>query len=1843
MPLLVFSRVVLATFALVLVTHHATGLAQEATVPSRYYLGVAKIDISPEHPVLLSGYAGRSHELTRNVVQPLHARAIVIGGDDPKSPAAPHAADLVTPPVVLISVDNCTITPLVRNVVAKELNTMFGIEAGRLTIAVSHTHSGPMLVNSLGNLLIRDQTPAEHEACDRYTQQLVRQLIEVVGQAWENRQWVTLQRNQGAVDFAINRRGGQVVDHQLPLLVALNEQQQPVLLLTNYACHCVSAGSGLEICGDWAAYASQSLETTHPTATAMVLIGCGADQNPAAMGGIVAAQNQGEALASEVQALLEKPKQPVQGSLEIDYREINLPLAPLPTREQWELWAQEPGIIGFHAQKNLRRLDSGEALPTSVDYPIQTWRFGRDLAMVFLGGEVVVDYVHLLRQRIDPDRLWVTAYANAVPCYIPSQRILREGGYEGGDAMVWYDLPTRLTEETEPLILNEVQSQLGAEFTQEHDTTRTGGTWPKSPQASLDAMKTHPEFRIELVASEPLICDPVAIDFGPDGRLWVVQMNDYPEGLDGKYQAGGSVRVLTDTTGDGHYDSAITFLDKLPFPTDVKVWRDGVLICAAPDVLFARDTTGDGRADEVVKVLTGFQTHNYQARVNSLTWGLDHWVYGAAGIFGGMVKNAAQTEIDLNNRDFRFQPDQGIVEAVSGRTQQGRVRDDWGNWFGCENGALLWHYPATEHYARRNPSAPNPPTVVGVPQSNRLFPPAQTIQWALSGPKGLPTSACGVGIFRSDLLGPEYNNGSFTCEPVNQLVHRLQLQANGVSFVGHRAANEQDREFLWSNDQWFRPVQVKTGLDGALYVVDMYRFLIEHPRFLSDEVRAKIDVRAGDDRGRIYRVVPKSSTAPPPAAQDDMTAWTPTQLARALDSSNGVRRDLAHQLLWWNVPPGSLSTQEGQACLEELRRILTHSAHPAARVQALCLLGEWKHLPLEMLLKALRDSHPAVRRHAVRVSEHRLRSADPDVSKIVASLRELASDLDPQVRLQVAHSVGEWNDPGAGPLLSLLLEQNAQNPWITSAVLSSLNSNNLTGIVKEKLSRLSDSDRLSESLQTMIRQALGMDAPTSVALLLQQAAIRPAAPERVERRAIWQLEIAMLVAEAITNQPDVFSQLESPFREMLDHDVQSIVRNWNTSESAQTSDEGDLVRLEFLGHATQPQLVLPILRSALRPQSTTEIQTAAINAWARLALHGHDETAKEFCSLIPDLTPRLQNLVMQHAQANPQLTRQLLDAIATSRIPMNLLDANARQFLTNHPDSAIQQQAKELFSSEVVGNWRELLPQYQGLDVAAGNSEQGQAVFQKHCASCHRVDNVGHTVGPDLRALTDVSVEGLLTSILNPHTAMDARYTAYLALTTDGQVLSGMLESESSNSVTLLAQEGKRFQLLRSEIDSLQRTGKSLMPEGLEKEIPPNAMRDLLHFLGAVARPIRYEYVGSSGAHPSYPDSDPPQKLVDRRYGTDRFNDMQWVNFRHVGQPIHQVRFDLGQELTLSRIRIVYGVNHQPGAIHAPSLMRIRLLNETGVVHEMEVGDWDDSPDGLGVYQIDRRTRLIEFPVLSARRVEVEWEGDAEWTSLAEIDFGPTDELLARELAESNSPIEQTIKPMDFQKTGIKSVDRIMELVAATRVGTPDEYRVIPEIWQEAIAAGKRNESAELMTMLDATLPRATEPLTDWQAVVVGGGIINGISQAGPYPGPRLAELLQSNPNLNERFQRSLILAAEMVEQESVPQGTRYDALRMIALRPWDDCQRQLRYYLQVEIPHELQQGSVSGLADVPHLEAAFALQSALDYLPVDLKNLAINSLVQRVSEDSLRSKLKRGDVLIDDLHPLLQAHLRNE
>ena len=311
---------------------------------------------------------------------------------------------------------------------------------------------------------------------------------------------------------------------------------------------------------------------------------------------------------------------------------------------------------------------------------------------------------------------------------------------------------------------------------------------------------------------------------GEDGRLWVVEMGDYPRGnpadppvpADQRHNPwegppGGTIKVLTDEDGDGRYDSATTFLDGLSFPNGVYPWQDGVLISAAPDILFARDTDGDGKADERQALYTGFVEANPQHRVSGFTLGPDGWLYLAMGEGNRAITSTKTGEtLDISGRDLRIQPETGAMEAVSGSSQYGRTCDVFGNWFGNDNSDPLWHYVIEDRYLRRNPfvAAPSPKVYqTDPPTAPPVYPTSRTLDrfndlFALDR----FTSACSPYVWREQ-SGDEHLT-VLVCEPVHNLVSRVILEPQGVTFAGHRREDEQQSEFFSSTDNWSRPVRV---------------------------------------------------------------------------------------------------------------------------------------------------------------------------------------------------------------------------------------------------------------------------------------------------------------------------------------------------------------------------------------------------------------------------------------------------------------------------------------------------------------------------------------------------------------------------------------------------------------------------------------------------------------------------------------------------------------------------------------------------------------------------------------------------------------------------------------------------------------------------------------------------------------------------------------------------------------------------------------------------------------------------------------------------------------------------
>jgi hypothetical protein len=416
-------------------------------------LGAARVEITPDTPIRLSGYAARSQETDR-VVQPLFARALAIGSSRSRA-------------VVVVTVDSIGLPATVCDAIAERVRASDGLPRERLALCSTHSHTAPHLDGLIPNLFGLDLPAEQAERITRYTERLVAGAARAAHEALASMREGTLRFGRGTASFAANRRTpGGPVDHDVPLLVAHDPEGGVVATLAAYACHCTTLAPHDDfVCGDWAGYAAEAIERAHDGAVALIAIGCGGDQNPAPRTGIEFAKAHGAALAAEIERLVASPALVVIEEEPHPVLEtIELPFAPARTREEWEARSAQGGAVGHHAAWFLGKLDRGEPIESALRYPVQTIRFGDRCAMVFLAGEVVVDYALRLKRELAGDRLFLAAYANDIPCYIPSRRVLDEGGYEAEGAMIYYGRPTRLAPEVEDLIVATVERQVGESF-----------------------------------------------------------------------------------------------------------------------------------------------------------------------------------------------------------------------------------------------------------------------------------------------------------------------------------------------------------------------------------------------------------------------------------------------------------------------------------------------------------------------------------------------------------------------------------------------------------------------------------------------------------------------------------------------------------------------------------------------------------------------------------------------------------------------------------------------------------------------------------------------------------------------------------------------------------------------------------------------------------------------------------------------------------------------------------------------------------------------------------------------------------------------------------------------------------------------------------------------------------------------------------------------------------------------------------------------------------------------------------------------------------------------------------
>lgn len=978
---------------------------------------------------------------------------------------------------------------------------------------------------------------------------------------------------------------------------------------------------------------------------------------------------------------------------------------------------------------------------------------------------------------------------------------------------------------------------------------------PYGPEAALKTFRLPPGFRIELAAAEPEVVDPVAFAFDERGRLFVVEMGDYPLSR----EARGKVKLLEDRDDDGRFERATVFADGLHFPHGVMPWRGGILVTCAPDILYFADRDGDGRAEVRQVLLTGFAQVNPQLRVNAPTYGIDNWIYAAyprfgAGRrfpefsdFGKPIRFPGHPEVppvDLFSKgmDLRFKPDRLQIEPVSGNSEFGLAFDAGGQRFPSWNDKHVQHAVIENRYLARNPYLPVGSAVQLASDhgdSAEVYPITENpilrdIRTpSVMGQLGHFTSACGQSIYTGDRLPPSYLGAYFIAEPVHNLVHCDRLTPAGATFRAGRMLEK--TEFLASTDSWFMPVFTATGPDGALYVADFYRKIVEHPEWIREDLTNEQKLfYAGSDRGRIYRIVHQESRPRPlPSMQNAEAA----QLVKHLGDPNGWRRITAQRLL---VERGDRSV------VSELQQMATSAAAAEGRMHALWTLEGLGSLKPGLVLQALDDASPAVRRQALRLAEEHLTDA-----RVSAKLSRLIDDPDGHVLFQLACTMS--GQPAAqtwGPLRELASRQ-VEDQWFQIAVLTSAKETAgrwFTAFTSDASFVASRSDAKSAFLRRItgilgarkdnagIRQVIAASSrpPAGNAAWWHAAALtgladglKRASGERMRLASAQQAQLLRLVESP--DEPVRAAALEVAGSIDLAETAQLKQVIERASRALQSRDADLAARVDAaktLG-LDRSLSTMRALQNALTPQQPEEVRMAATRALLGIR---DVRTTAPLLKHWSAQTTAVRDVILAGFLQDARRVTALLDAVEAGQIQPGSVSLASRQRILRARDESVRKRAAALFAG-VSSDRAPILTRYRAAASRNGNRERGIEVFRAHCSNCHKLGDIGLQVGPDLLTLAGQAKEELLTNILDPNANIAPGYEEYLVQTTDGRIVTGVIANQNATSVTLRRSKGDEDTILRGAIAEMRVLTVSAMPENLEEGIDVRQMADLLEYL----------------------------------------------------------------------------------------------------------------------------------------------------------------------------------------------------------------------------------------------------------------------------------------------------------------------------------------------------------------------------------------------------------------------------
>jgi putative membrane-bound dehydrogenase-like protein len=949
----------------------------------------------------------------------------------------------------------------------------------------------------------------------------------------------------------------------------------------------------------------------------------------------------------------------------------------------------------------------------------------------------------------------------------------------------------------------------------------------KTATESQKAFAVRPGFHVELAAAEPLLRSPVAMDFDEDGRLYVAEFPEYNQYANTKPHGIGCIRLLEDAEGDGTYEKSTLFAANVPTATAVVCWDGGVYVGSAPDLLYLKDTDGDGKADQRRVVFTGFgKDIAGESIMNSFRWGLDNRFHVSTNNAGGDVSRAGQSRaktVSVRGQGFLFDPRGETFELTGGGGQHGMSMDDWGRTYVCANSDPFELVMYDSRYLARNPYLQAPAAAVNIAPAgkftklHRVSPvePWRALRTRLrtrgivpgsdegGSPSGFFTGATGVTVYRGDAFPPEFRGNLFVGDVSNNIIHRAVPVPTGVLVTANSA--EVGREFLASADNYFRPVQMANGPDGCLWVIDMYRELIEGAAFLAPPILKHMDVGSGVDRGRIWRIVPDGLKPTMPKLGKATTA----ELVALLEHPSGWRRDTASRLIY---------QRQDRSAAEPLRQLAARSSSPLGRTHALYALAGLGALGPGEVLAALADREPRVREHALRLAERFCK----DDQRLQVRMEAMVSDADPLVRYQLAFSLGA--QPGTKPAsgLAALAVRDGDNPWIRVAILSSV-----TGCAGDVFRQLAGDAAFRSAAQgrTFLTTLAGQTAanrPGDVDVVLK-ALDGPLAGDQALARGI----VAELMSKMSAATQAKLARTDGGRARAILAELLADARQTAMDDKKPAPARAVAVRsLRFAAFDD----VRDLLAEALASRQPPELQTSAIET---LASFDDARVAPILLSAWRGMSPKLRATAAEALFARPLWINAFLDSIENGTVGRADVDPARLNLLKQYPDEAVRARASRSFAAGLPRR-QEVVAAYQNALVRKGDRERGKGVFKTHCSSCHRLENVGQQIGAELSAVRDRGLDAVLLNILDPNREVMPQFQSYILVTTTGRVLTGMITAETANSLTIRKPDGGDETVLRLEIDELRSTGQSYMPEGLEKQIDVAAMADLLAYLNSV-------------------------------------------------------------------------------------------------------------------------------------------------------------------------------------------------------------------------------------------------------------------------------------------------------------------------------------------------------------------------------------------------------------------------